>query len=57
MSVEEADARKKETDLLRGQLKSVQEQSNDYKIRQTELNDQIRPIFDEEVETFVTLPS
>jgi hypothetical protein len=39
---EEADARKKETDLLRGQVDAVQKQSNEYKLAQTELNERIR---------------
>jgi hypothetical protein len=40
--VQEAEARKKETDELRQILKAVQEQANDFKLRQTELNDEIR---------------
>jgi hypothetical protein len=42
IAVEEAEARKKETDELREQNAAVQKQANDYKLRQTELNEQIR---------------
>jgi len=41
-SLDEAAARKAETDLLREQKSAVEKQANEYKIRQTELNDQIR---------------
>jgi hypothetical protein len=41
-AVREAEARKSETDLLRTQLKDVQQQANEFKLRQTELNDEIR---------------
>jgi hypothetical protein len=40
-ALEEATARTEETGRLRDMLQSVQKQSNDFKIRQTELNDQI----------------
>jgi hypothetical protein len=39
--VTEAEARKAETDLLRNTLDAVQKQANDFKLRQTELNDEI----------------
>lgn len=42
IAVEEAEARKKETDQLRETLAAVQKQSNEFKLRVTELNDQIR---------------
>ena len=35
---------KKESDLLRGQKSEVEKQANEYKLRQTELNDQIRQL-------------
>ncbi len=38
-SMEEAEARKAETDQLRELLSSVQQQANEFKLRQTELND------------------
>jgi hypothetical protein len=41
-SLDEADARRKETDTLRDQKLAVEKQANEFKIRQTELNDQIR---------------
>jgi predicted nucleic acid-binding Zn-ribbon protein len=41
-ALSEADARKKETELLRQQLSAVQQQSNEFKLVQTELQDQIR---------------
>jgi hypothetical protein len=40
--VQEAEARKKEADLLRTHLDAVQKQANEYKLRQTDLNDEIR---------------
>jgi hypothetical protein len=40
--VQEAEARKKEADLLRTTLDGVQKQSNEFKLRQTDLNDEIR---------------
>jgi multidrug efflux pump subunit AcrA (membrane-fusion protein) len=46
--VKDAEARKAETDQLRKILDDVQKQSNEYKLRQTELNDQIR-ILDREL--------
>jgi len=42
VSVEDAEARRREADQLRETLAAVQQQSNDFKLRQTELNDQIR---------------
>jgi ABC-type Na+ efflux pump permease subunit len=44
IALEEADARKKETDQLRSQKVVVEKQANDYKLRQTELNDKIREL-------------
>lgn len=41
-SLAEAEARRTETQLLREQKLAVEKQANDFKIRQTELNDQIR---------------
>jgi len=41
-ALDEASARKQETDLLREQKSAVEKQANEYKIRQTELNDAIR---------------
>jgi ABC-type Na+ efflux pump permease subunit len=41
-ALEEAASRKAETDLLREQKSAVEKQANEYKIRQTELYDQIR---------------
>jgi uncharacterized coiled-coil DUF342 family protein len=41
-TVEEADARKKETDGLHEQLAAIQKQAKEYKDRQTELNERIR---------------
>lgn len=41
-AMREAEARKAETDVLRKQLSEVQQQANEFKITQTELNDQIR---------------
>jgi uncharacterized protein YlxW (UPF0749 family) len=38
----EADARKRETDLLREQLSAVRKQADEFKIAQTNLNDEIR---------------
>ncbi len=38
----EAEARLKETSLLREQIAAVQKQANDFKLQQTELNDKIR---------------
>jgi chromosome segregation ATPase len=42
LAMDEAALRVKETDVLRETLKSVQDQANEYKLRQTELNDEIR---------------
>lgn len=41
-ALDEADARRKETDLLREQKLAVEKQANEFKLRQAELNDQIR---------------
>lgn len=41
-ALQEAEARKAETDQLRQQLGAVQQQANEFKIRQTELDDEIR---------------
>jgi hypothetical protein len=43
-SLDEAAAHKQETDLLRNQKLAVEKQANDYKLRQTELNDKIREL-------------
>ena len=42
IAVQEAEARKKETDQVRELLSAVQQQANDFKLRQTELNETIR---------------
>ena len=42
IAVQDAEDRKKETELLREQLAAVQKQSNEFKLAQTELNDRIR---------------
>jgi len=42
ISLQDADARRKETEGLREQLAAVQKQANEFKLRQTELNDAIR---------------
>jgi len=44
LALDEASARKSETDLLREQKSAVEKQANDYKLRQTELNDKIREL-------------
>jgi len=49
-SLADAENRVKETEVLRKTLKEVQDQANEYKIRQTELNDQIR-ILQRQLET------
>jgi predicted nuclease with TOPRIM domain len=49
-ALREAEARKAETDQLRQQLGAVQQQANDFKIRQTELDDEIR-ILNRQLET------
>ena len=41
-ALREAEAKKAETDQLRQQLAAVQQQANEFKIRQTELDDEIR---------------
>jgi len=41
-ALEEAEARRRETELLREQKLAIEKQANDYKLRQAELNDQIR---------------
>jgi len=43
-SLEEADAMRKEVALLREQKSEVEKQANEYKLHQTELNDQIREL-------------
>jgi hypothetical protein len=52
-ALEEAEAHRKETEELRGILSAVQKQANDYGLRQTELNDQIR-ILTRQLDTAVT---
>lgn len=49
-ALREAEARKAETDQLRQQLAAVQQQANEFKIRQTELDDEIR-ILNRQLET------
>jgi hypothetical protein len=44
LALDEAGARKGETDLLRDQKSAVEKQANDFKLRQTELNDKIREL-------------
>jgi len=44
MALQESGERKTETDLLREQKLAVEQQANQYKLRQTELNDQIREL-------------
>jgi hypothetical protein len=44
LALDEATARKSETDLLRDQKSAVEKQSNEFKLRQTELNDKIREL-------------
>jgi len=44
LSLEDATARKQETELLREQKLAVEKQANDFKIRQAELNDEIREL-------------
>lgn len=44
IALEEADQKHKEADQLRGQKADVEKQANDYKLRQTELNDKIREL-------------
>jgi len=44
LALEDSSARKQETDLLRDQKSAVEKQANEFKIRQTELNDQIREL-------------
>jgi len=43
-TLEEVDAVKKDTGLLHEQTSAVEKQANEYKLRQTELNDQIRQL-------------
>ena len=43
-ALDEAKAMKKDTDLLHVQRSAVEQQANVYKLRQTELNDQIRQL-------------
>jgi predicted nucleic acid-binding Zn-ribbon protein len=44
LALNDAAARKSETDLLREQKLAVEKQANEYKLRQTELNDKIREL-------------
>jgi chromosome segregation ATPase len=44
LALDESAARKTETDLLREQKLAVEKQANDFKLRQTELNDKIREL-------------
>ncbi len=44
IALDEANARKQETDQLRGQKAAVEKQANEYKLRETELNDKIREL-------------
>jgi len=44
LALDESSARKQETDLLRDQKSAVEKQANEYKLRQTELNDRIREL-------------
>ena len=43
-ALDEADARRKETDLLRDQKSAVEKQANEFKLKQAELNDKIREL-------------
>jgi len=43
-ALNEAEARRKETELLRDQRSAVEKQANEFKLRQTELNDRIREL-------------
>jgi cell division protein FtsL len=43
-ALEDSSARKQETELLREQKAAVEKQSNEFKLRQTELNDKIREL-------------
>jgi len=44
VALDDSSARKQETDLLRDQKAAVEKQANEYKLRQTELNDKIREL-------------
>jgi len=44
LALQDSSARKSETDLLREQKSAVEKQGNEYKLRQTELNDEIREL-------------
>ena len=44
LALDDSTARKSETDLLRDQKSAVEKQANEYKLRQTELNDKIREL-------------
>ncbi len=44
LALQDAAARKGETDILRDQKSAVEKQANEYKLRQTELNDKIREL-------------
>jgi SMC interacting uncharacterized protein involved in chromosome segregation len=43
-ALEDAEARRKETEQLRGQKSAVEKQANEFKLKQTELNDRIREL-------------
>jgi hypothetical protein len=44
LALEDSSARKQETELLREQKAAVEKQANEFKLRQTELNDKIREL-------------
>ena len=44
IALEEADSKRKEVEQLRAQKADVEKQANEYKLRQTELNDKIREL-------------
>jgi len=44
VALEDSSARKQETDVLREQKAAVEKQANEFKLRQTELNDKIREL-------------
>ncbi|MDR3635389.1 MAG: hypothetical protein P4L84_16410 [Isosphaeraceae bacterium] len=44
IALEEADSKRKEVEQLRSQKSDVEKQANEYKLRQTELNDKIREL-------------
>jgi hypothetical protein len=43
-ALEDAEARRKETDLLRNQKSAVEKQANEFKLKQADLNDKIREL-------------